>query len=218
MTTDIIIQARMSSTRLPGKVMMPFGKTTILGSIIDTSTSLVGRENVIVASSNCDSDDPIESYCESLITNIFRGDLENVASRFALISRKRKKNFLRLCADSPLIPKALLNFFLQKSSLMQQLDILTNLHPRTFPKGLSVELVNWQTFNLAFNENIGKHAREHVTSMFYDVPTKFRVGSVSTTQKFPVSSYVVDTAFEYENIITLKQPKIRTQEFTVTFS
>ena len=101
---------------------------------------------------------------------------------------------------------------------MQQLDILTNLHPRTFPKGLSVELVNWQTFNLAFNENIGKHAREHVTSMFYDAPTKFRVGSVSTTQKFPVSSYVVDTAFEYENIITLKQPKIRTQEFTVTFS
>ena len=57
MTTDIIIQARMSSTRLPGKVMMPFGKTTILGSIIDTSTSLVGRENVIVASSNCASDD-----------------------------------------------------------------------------------------------------------------------------------------------------------------
>ena len=58
---------------------------------------------------------------------------------------------------------------------MQQLDILTNLHPRTFPKGLSVEIGKLENIQPRFNENIGKHAREHVTSMFYDAPTKFGV-------------------------------------------
>lgn len=202
---------------MPGKVMMPFGTSTILGSIIDTSISSAGRKNVIVATSTCSSDDPIESYCNSINANIFRGDLENVASRFAIISKKRRKNFLRLCADSPLIPKDLLDFFLQKSGLMHHLDLLTNLYPRTFPKGLSVELVNWESYKLAFNKNIGNHACEHVTSMFYDDPLNFRIGSVSTTQNFPEKSYVIDTPSEYKKVAKLTTPRIRTREIEIVW-
>lgn len=114
MNKYIFIQARMSSTRLPGKVLLPFKGSTVLEFLYDKCKDLKGIEKVVILTSDMPDDDAIEDTCHANSIPVFRGNLINVLGRFqeaAKVFCNLNDVVIRLCADSPLIDKSLLQDF-----------------------------------------------------------------------------------------------------------
>ena len=138
----IFIQARYSSSRLYGKVLKKILDQTLIGWMIERiSKSNINLPVAILTSTN-ESDDLIQTYCESEGIKFFRGDLNNVASRFVQAGDFfNEDKFIRLCGDSPLIDPEIINHAIEISNEYPQFDLVTNIQKRTFPKGQSVEIV-----------------------------------------------------------------------------
>jgi spore coat polysaccharide biosynthesis protein SpsF len=157
----------MSSRRFPGKVLAPFHGQPLIQHVLRSAKAAVGTENVAVLTSDQRSDDPLAAYLEKLQVPVFRGPLDDVFDRFRQAAERWPcERFIRICSDSPLLCTDLLKDAIAKSTLLTA-DLITNVNPRTFPKGQSLEIVNTATF-LAINpEDLTDHDREHVTPIFY---------------------------------------------------
>ena len=124
--------------------------------------------------------------------NIFRGPLNNVGLRYLLALKKYStKYFMRLSADSPLIDKNII-LRLKNFKGKKKYDIITNVCPRSFPKGQSVEIV----CSKSFKENykfFGKKDLEHVTSFFYRNKAKFKIKNFKNRANLSNHSIAIDT-------------------------
>lgn len=187
------IQGRMSSARFPGKILAPFFGRPIMSHLIDRVAMAVGRENVVVATSDTASDDPVASYVDSLGVKKFRGPLDDVFARFALCLKANPCDwFFRVCADSPLLDPSL--FSLAASHCHSDADLVTNVFPRTFPKGQSVELINTRTFAAIDQASLTASQREHLTKVYYEKAEKYRIVNVTLPGELKApASCVVDT-------------------------
>ena len=171
----IIIQARMSSQRLPGKVLMNIAGQPMLERVCHRVMQSNGAKKVVIATSNDSSDDQIEQFCDLRNISCFRGALDDVAGRFlAVIRREGAEEFIRISGDSPLIDPSLIDIaiFEYRSALY---DLVTNVLHRTFPKGQSVELVRSSSFKQMYDESISPDDREHVTKWFYRSDINFKI-------------------------------------------
>ncbi|MBI5726156.1 MAG: spore coat protein [Planctomycetes bacterium] len=187
------IQGRMSSGRFPGKILAPFFGRPIIEHLIDRVAMAVGRDNVVVATSDAGSDDPVAWYLDGIGVKKFRGPLDDVFARFVLCLKANPCDwFFRVCADSPLLDPSL--FGLAASRCRNEIDLVTNVFPRTFPKGQSVELLKAGTFAAIDQSALTDQQREHLTKVYYDNPEKYRIVNVklSGAIKGP-ESCVVDT-------------------------
>lgn len=185
MKTIAIVQARMSSRRFPGKVLAPFLGKPLLARVVERLRAFDPDLPVVVATSDRASDDPLALYAASLGAAVTRGPLEDVLGRFALSLRRHPcQAFFRVCADSPLLAPAL---FAQAAEVFarEACDLATNVFPRTYPPGMSVELVRTETF-LAM-ESAASHPdeREHVTKYFYNNPHDFRIVNLASPDPAP---------------------------------
>ena len=160
----LIIQARCSSRRLKNKVLLKLNNKPVILHLIDTIKKNKKINKIIVATSNKKTDDKLIRYLKKVNILFYRGDLENVAERLFLTAKKYKaKKFMRISADSPLIDNAVINKAIQINKNFPSYDLITNLYPRTFPKGQSVEII--KTSILEKNIKLmNKSEREHVTS------------------------------------------------------
>ena len=146
MNVKFIIQCRMNSSRYPGKVLAPFLGKPLLAHIVDRIKSAKLKSSIILDTVDKRSDDPLEIYGKYLGIIVERGSLDDVSKRFALVLKKHKcEAFFRVCGDSPLLSTSLFN---QALSIYKKnsYDLVTNVFPRTFPKGMSVELFKTETF------------------------------------------------------------------------
>ena len=178
------IQIRMGSTRLPGKVMMPIFKGMRL---VDLVYNRIGRskyfspENTFFLTSRSSSDDPLVEYFKSQKWNYFRGDETNVFFRFyQACQRLRPEFFFRICADNPFIEPLFLDEIADYVSKYPQVDYVSYSDSRGNPVikthyGFFTELVSGDTFLELNADKIDKLTREHVTSIFYQNPEKYRV-------------------------------------------
>lgn len=170
-----IIQARYSSKRLPGKVLKKISGVEILKRVFNQVNKSKKINKIIVATSNHNTDDRLVNFCIKNKINYIRGPLNNVFKRFYIILKKENfSSFIRITADSPLLDYSLIdkgiNLFKRN-----KYDIVTNVFPRTFPKGYSVEVINSQII-LDFLPKIKKKRhQEHLTSYFYDNSRKFKI-------------------------------------------
>ena len=136
-----IVQARMSSRRLPGKVLMQIQGKTLIERVVERVHKSKYVTRVIVATTTHDTDRPLRKLCYKKKIEYYAGSLPNVAHRFYEILKKfDSKSFLRITADSPFIDPQLIDKCLIKFNNSNS-DIVTNVFPRTFPKGQSVEIV-----------------------------------------------------------------------------
>ena len=105
MNVKIIIQARLGSSRLPKKVLMKIGNTSMLEIIVQSLISRFDKDSIIIATTKNKLDDKIHKFCEDSGVLCFRGEEENVASRFKIIidSDDSITHFFRVCADGPLV-------------------------------------------------------------------------------------------------------------------
>ena len=162
----LIIQARCSSKRLKNKVLLKLNNIPVIRHLINTIKKNKKIKKIIVATSNQKTDDKLIRYLKKINILFYRGDLDNVAKRLCLAAKKYKaKRFMRISGDSPLIDNEVLNKALEINKKFSSYDLITNLYPRTFPKGQSVEIIKTSILekNIKF---MTKFEKEHVTKFF----------------------------------------------------
>jgi spore coat polysaccharide biosynthesis protein SpsF len=195
------LQARMSSRRFPGKVLAPLGNRPIIAHLIGRVTEVLPLTHVSVLTSTDSSDDPLACYVQNLGVSVYRGELDNVTARFQACLREYPCSwFFRLCGDSPLLDSRLLQTFLPHSECTD-LDLVTNVYPRTFPKGHSVELLKAETFATLDPSAFSTEEQEHVTKVFYNHPHAFRILNVASADPRQAElSFVIDTVADLRRL------------------
>ncbi|MDP2709090.1 MAG: glycosyltransferase family protein [bacterium] len=163
MKVGIIIQARMSSTRLPGKVLMRLAGKEVLWHVVERCRkSLMARE-VIVATSTDSSDDLIYNYCRVNRIEVFRGDLNNVLSRYYECAKNYKLDIVvRVTADCPLIEPLVIDETIKIFKLSGR-DYVSNALERIFPRGLDCEVFSFLALEEAALNASDDKDKEHVT-------------------------------------------------------
>lgn len=170
-----IIQARYSSKRLPGKVLKKILNRTVLERVINQVNNSKKISKIIVATSNHKTDKKIINFCNKKKINCLSGPLNNVFKRFySIIIHEHCKSFVRISADSPLLDSSLIDsaVTLFKSN---KYDIVTNVFPRTFPKGFSVEVIKARIILDYLIKIKKKRHQEHLTNFFYDNFRNFKI-------------------------------------------
>ena len=193
-----IIQARMCSTRLKGKVLHKINsEETILSFLIKQITNCKSLKTVVVATTELDEDDVIVDFLKSYDVEIFRGNSENVLDRFYHCAKKFKfSTIVRLTADNPLIDPQIVNDSIQKYS-NSDCDYLTNSIDRTFPNGTEVEIFSFNALETAWKFAKKKSEREHVTPYFYNNPNKFKIHHFKQKQDQSKFRYSIDRKEDY---------------------
>jgi spore coat polysaccharide biosynthesis protein SpsF len=191
----VVVQARMSSARLPGKVLMPLAGKALLAWLVERlrQTALP----VVIATSRQPEDDGVEQLAASLGTACHRGPLDDVAARLAGAAEAAGFDaFVRANADSPLLDPALV----RKARALyseQPVDLVTNVFPRSFPKGMSVELIALGALRRMLKESQAAEDREHVTRYVYAHPEAFRIRNFAAERPQPALQLSVDTPEDF---------------------
>jgi spore coat polysaccharide biosynthesis protein SpsF len=174
-----ILQARMSSTRLPGKVLRPLLGQPMIGRQIERVRRAKGLQGLVVATSTGAADNAIADWCASAGVDVFRGDLDDVLSRYlgALQAHGWPDHFLRLTADCPLADPVLIDRAITEH-VATGADY-THVQSRwTYPKGLDVEVCRTAALRIVGRKATGSD-REHVTRFIYTHPERFKVHAIN---------------------------------------
>ena len=167
MRAMVVIQARMSSSRLPEKVLRPLAGKPMLGYLVEKMQRASEAAGVVVATSSDTSDDPVERFCSAVGVDYYRGPLDDVAARFLEVAERwDAPRLVRVSGDSPLLDQRLVDRALTLDP-DGTFDLVTNVAPRTFPSGQSVEVVRTSALADAYGRMAPDH-REHVTKLFYE--------------------------------------------------
>lgn len=197
-TTDVrvFIQARMSSSRFPGKMLAPLAGRPVLAHVVANASVAVGLDRVVVLTSSNATDDPLACYAEQVLqVAVYRGELVNVFGRFqAGLLAYPCQWFVRVCGDSPLIDPRLIIKMIQR--IRPQDDLVTNVAKRTFPPGQSVEILKSSTFTMINASTLDAAEKEHVTSKYYANPDLYVVNSVQSVSPALASQKMVVDSLE----------------------
>lgn len=178
--TVIVVQARMSSSRLPGKVMMPILGKSLLYRMVERLQMIRHKALIVIAASQEQSDDIIEQEAVHIGVPCFRGSLNNLLDRHYQAAKKHPADaVLKIPSDCPLIdPRIIdevLDFYFDAPG---QYDYVSNLHPATFPDGNDVEIMTMACLEKTWQEASRQLELEHTTPYIWENPDKFRIGNI----------------------------------------
>lgn len=175
---NAVIQARLSSTRLPGKVLRPLGGRSVLSWVIRAAQETHNLDTVILATSDDPTDDPVADEAASCGAVVVRGPLDDVLARYVKAVREHPCDaVVRLTADCPLHDPAVIAQVVAVWRADPTLDHVSNFVVRRHPRGLDTELVRVAVLEEQARIATGGH-REHVTSNIYTQPDVYRCGGV----------------------------------------
>jgi len=185
--TVAIVQGRMSSSRLPGKVLLDIAGGPMLARVVERARRSRTLDLVAVATTNDPSDDPVEAFCRARDYPVFRGDMLDVLDRFYQAARRfEAETVVRITGDCPAIDPALIDETV--ALINEYFDFVCNRLPppwaRTFPIGLDVEVCTFAALERAWKEADQKFQREHVMPYFYEgiPPEALAPGSAQISQ------------------------------------
>lgn len=173
MKANVIIQARMASTRLPGKVMQKVLGKPLLEHMIERIQYAKNVGDIIVATSNAQTNDEMCSYLQTLNINIFRGSEDDVLDRFYQAAKKYSfEHIVRLTADCPLIDPVHLDKVIQ-TFFDRRADYI---YPsQECAEGMDVEVFTFAALKKAYNKASLRSEREHVTQYFHNNSGSFKI-------------------------------------------
>ena len=193
-----IVQARTSSTRLAGKVMMPILGRPMLALQLERLRRSNWLTDLVVATSNDASDDALAELCAREGVKAFRGSLSDVLDRFVQAATQYAPDVVvRLTGDCPLADPELIDTVVAKF-LQSDLDYLSNCDPASFPDGLDVEVMKFTALQLAHREAVLPSHREHVTPFIRRQPDRFRVGNYLSVVDRSGMRWTVDEPEDFE--------------------
>lgn len=188
----VAIQARTGSTRLPGKVLAELAGRPMLRLQLDRLASLASGP-VVVATSTEPGDDAVAELGAAAGVDVVRGPEADVLGRFAaVIERYQPDVLVRLTGDCPLTDPRIVERVVSEH-LAQDADYTSNVFPRSYPKGLDVEVVRAEALLEAAERADGPGEREHVTPYLYRRPERFRMANVTSGLDLGQEWWVVDT-------------------------
>lgn len=194
-----IIQARMSSTRLPKKVLLPLGDTTILGHTVRQVKKAKKIGRTIVATSIEKEDDAIEVFCKKFGVEVYRGNLEDVLDRYYKAAKARgAEHIARITADCPLIDPLVINDVVNEYEKGDCDYISTGRVNSTFPDGMDTEIFSFTALERAWKDAKLHSEREHVTPYIWNHPELFRVREIRLEKDLSKIRLTVDEQDDYE--------------------
>lgn len=171
----VIIQARTSSKRFPNKVIKKLFDKQLLYFLYLRLRESKLIKTIIISTSKLSADKKIETICKKNKIIYFKGSHQNVLLRLYLTAKKFKlTSFVRISADSPLMDSKIVDKGI-KIFNKNKADLVTNVFPRSYPKGQSVEIVKTSTLGKILKEKLNRNDKEHVTKYIYDNPKKFKI-------------------------------------------
>ena len=186
----------MGSTRLPGKVLLSVKGKFLIEYLLERVKKAKLGFPIIIATSNEAIDDPIESFCDHKAIDCYRGSCLDVASRFGgVIDSYCLDFFVRLSGDSPLLDGTILKKAM--GMMTDSTDLVTNVYPRSYPRGQSVEIMRAECFRKTLPCMKKDLDREHVTSFFYRNAFEFKIRNLLNTVSSSTTSMAVDTKEDF---------------------
>ncbi|RXI45892.1 acylneuraminate cytidylyltransferase [Clostridium tetani] len=197
-----IVQARVGSTRLPGKVLKKIWGKTVLEHDINRLKRVKNIHEIVIATTTLEKDNAIVKECERLGVKYFRGSEEDVLSRYYYAAKQNNADIVvRVTSDCPLIDSEVsenvIQYYLDNK---ERYDYVSNTIERTYPRGLDTEVFSFIALKKAFEEAINKRDREHVTVYIWDNPKIFKLGQCKNNQDHSDLRWTLDTKEDYELI------------------
>lgn len=194
-----IIQARYDSTRLKGKILKKLQKKPIIKIIYSRLSKLKKINHIVVATTKRSVDNKICKFCIENKIEYYRGT-KNLIKRFLDCSNNySEKDIIRITGDSPLVDidiiKKMLRFYETK-----KFDLVTNVFPRSFPKGLSVEIFKVQILKKILTYKISVFQKEHMFTFVYSNRSKFKIYNYKSPKNYSKLNFSIDTLNDFINI------------------
>jgi spore coat polysaccharide biosynthesis protein SpsF len=207
-----IIQARMASTRLPGKVMKEVIGRPLLSYLIERVRCCKGIKNIILATTVNPEDDIIAMLGGKEGVNIFRGSENNVLERFyEAATMFNARHIMRVTADCPLIDPDIL-YMLIEYYFVENMDYVSNCAYPTLPDGLDSEIFTFKALDYAHKHAVLPSELEHVTPYIRSHPEIFRIGNWTYHEDLSQLRWTVDEPEDFEfvrQVIEILYPKNR---------
>ncbi|MFJ7185414.1 cytidylyltransferase domain-containing protein [Lysinibacillus xylanilyticus] len=200
MNTIVIVQARMGSSRLPGKILKQLGDVDVLTYDIKRCRAIQGVSEVIVATSNLPQDDAIAEWCEMHHVAYFRGSEDDVLDRYVQCAKMYKPDYvMRVTSDCPFVDYEMASEIV---SLMEKEKKDIVLMNGELPRGLAVELISYEALLRIYESGTEPRHREHVTYYAYEFHEEFNAVTyrIPTNRIAPELRITLDTVEDYELI------------------
>lgn len=203
-----VIQARMGSTRLPGKVLMDLGGQPVLWHVIQRAAKVPELQKVVVATSKEPQDDIIAQRCKEWHVPCYRGDEQDVLDRYWRAAALHCLHVVvRITADCPLLDPSVVSQVIQRF-LTARCDYASNVHPPTYPDGLDCEVMTIEALEAAWAETGAgtPFEREHVTPYIWrnggssEGAQQFFTANISSTGDYAHLRWTVDTPEDLERV------------------
>ena len=216
MKIGIIVQTRMGSTRLPGKVLMKADERDVmLDYSINQLKHCKNSDELIIATTNLERDDVIEQHCKNLHVDVFRGDEKDVLSRHYLCAKQYSlTHIIRIPSDKPLIDPQIVDMII-KFFISNEFDYVANFGVTekdgilklrsTYPSGTEVEMFSFEALEYAWKNAKTDDEREHVTPYIYLNLDKFKIKILDQTKNLSHLRWSLD----YENDVILIREVIK---------
>jgi spore coat polysaccharide biosynthesis protein SpsF len=193
-----VIQARMGSTRLPGKVLKDLQGETVLARVVSRLRRSRLIAELLVATTDRPPDDAIVAECRKLSVPVSRGDQEDVLDRYFRAAQLAKAEIVvRITSDCPLIDPEITDRTIA-AFLEARPDYASNVLTRTYPRGLDTEVMSFDALARAWREARKTYEREHVTPYIYEHPADFKLLSVASDEDHSHHRWTVDTPEDLE--------------------
>ncbi|AXR61716.1 cytidylyltransferase domain-containing protein [Leptospira mayottensis] len=202
MKIGILIQARMGSTRLPGKISLPFGDTTILGFMLERLKFSKFQENIVVLTTEESIDDTTEEIAKKNGVSVFRGSTSDLIQRYLKAAKLHNVDIIvRLTGDCPLIDSKILDLMVDLFLYNQgRIEFLTNCFQRTFARGMDIEI-----FTLSLLKKLDSicrlpYEREHIVPYVEENTREFKFFEYPNIRNDSMYRLTIDTNDDYETL------------------
>jgi spore coat polysaccharide biosynthesis protein SpsF len=194
----VVLQVRMGSTRLPGKVMADLMGKPLLTRVIERASAIPGVQRVVVATTVAERDRPLLELARQCGAEAFAGSEDDVLDRYYQAACFFKADVIcRLTSDCPLLDPAVSARVLRRFE-QGDVDYACNTNPPTFPDGLDTEIFSFAALERAWREARLTSEREHVTPHIWKNPIKFRLVNVANDVDLSALRWTVDEPQDLE--------------------
>lgn len=220
----IFVQARMGSTRLPGKVLKEVMEKPLLHYLVERLKRVELADEVVIATTTNEEDEEIVEFCHFEQIPLFRGQSEDVLERFYLAAKAFQADVIvRITADCPLIdPKLIDQVIKEYLDTYPKYDYISNSRFRSFPIGMDAEVFSFKSLEEAYLESTLPEEKEHVTPFIYRRPSRYSTKIISHEPNLSFLRLTVDTQEDFDLISKLieehypKNPQFSMQDLLQT--
>ncbi len=188
-----IVQARLGSSRLPGKVLQDLAGETMLARVVERLRAARTIDDIVIATTTKESDDPIVAETSRLGVNVWRGSETDVLARYIGAARRFFAGaVVRITSDCPLIDPETIDKVVN-ALRSAPVDYASNVHVRTYPRGLDTEVFYLETLEKIYRQATTPASREHVTAYVMEKPGEFALSHVTSETDDSDLRWTVDT-------------------------